>query len=165
MSSTVANGTSRAGIDAAAASLMVLLTLSWGLNYVAAKVSYAGYDPVFLSVLRAVIGGFFVLLWCWWRGIRLFSRDGTLAAGALVCALFGLEFLCLYIGLELTTVARNTLMVNSIPFWMLLGCPFRMSEPFITLQCMRVLLAFAGAILVFINQSSMEKEGMLFGSI
>lgn len=45
MSSTVANGTSRAGIDAAAASLMVLLTLSWGLNYVAAKVSYAGYDP------------------------------------------------------------------------------------------------------------------------
>ncbi len=91
MSSTVANGTSRAGIDAAAASLMVLLTLSWGLNYVAAKVSYAGYDPVFLSVLRAVIGGFFVLLWCWWRGIRLFSRDGTLAAGALVGALFGLE--------------------------------------------------------------------------
>lgn len=165
MSSTVANGTSRAGIDAAAASLMVLLTLSWGLNYVAAKVSYAGYDPVFLSVLRAVIGGFFVLLWCWWRGIRLFSRDGTLAAGALVGALFGLEFLCLYIGLELTTVARNTLMVNSMPFWMLLGGHFLLGEPISTRKCLGLVLAFAGLILVFSDKLGMEKEGMLLGDL
>ena len=35
-------------VDTAAAAIMVGLTLSWGLNYVAAKVSYAGYDPVFV---------------------------------------------------------------------------------------------------------------------
>src|SRR5690606_25097113 len=104
MSSTVANGTSRAGIDAAAAALMVLLTLSWGLNYVAAKISYAGFDPVFISVMRSLIGGACVLLWCRWRGIILFRRDGTLAAGAAVGVLFGVEFLFLYIGLEHTTV-------------------------------------------------------------
>ncbi|RUT80405.1 EamA/RhaT family transporter, partial [Mesorhizobium sp. USDA-HM6] len=39
----------RDAVDMAAAAIMVGLTFSWGLNYVAAKVSYAGYDPVFVS--------------------------------------------------------------------------------------------------------------------
>jgi hypothetical protein len=34
----------RDAVDATAAALMVGLTLSWGLNYVAAKISYASYD-------------------------------------------------------------------------------------------------------------------------
>jgi hypothetical protein len=35
---------------AAAAAIMVGLTFSWGLNYVAAKISYAGYDSaIFLN--------------------------------------------------------------------------------------------------------------------
>lgn len=60
-------------IDMAAAAIMVGLTLSWGLNYVTAKISYAGYDPVFLSVARSIIGGLCVLGWCSWRGISLFT--------------------------------------------------------------------------------------------
>jgi len=108
-------------VDMAAAAIMVGLTFSWGLNYVAAKISYAGYDPVFLSIARSIIGGFCVFLWCRWRGISLFRRDGTLLAGIAVGVLFGIEFLCLYVGLEHTTVARNTLLVNSMPFWMLIG--------------------------------------------
>lgn len=111
----------RDAVDMAAAAIMVGLTFSWGLNYVAAKISYAGYDPVFLSIARSVIGGLCVFLWCRWRGVALFRRDGTLLAGIAVGVLFGIEFLCLYVGLEHTTVARNTLLVNTMPFWMLLG--------------------------------------------
>lgn len=77
----------RSSVDAAAAAIMVGLTFSWGLNYVAAKISYAGYDPVFLSIARSVIGGLCVLVWCRWRGIVLFTRDGTLVAGILAGAL------------------------------------------------------------------------------
>ncbi|WP_167524384.1 MULTISPECIES: DMT family transporter [unclassified Mesorhizobium] len=132
-----------------AAAIMVGLTLSWGLNYVAAKVSYAGYDPVFVSIARSILGGFCVLGWCRLRGIRVFERDGTLAAGTVVGALFGVEFLFLYVGLEYTTVARNTLLVNTMPFWVLIGGHFLLGERITARKLAGLVLAFCGLVAVF----------------
>ena len=47
MSAAVAGIDRRHAIDAAAVLIMLGLTLSWGLNGVAAKLSNGGYDPVF----------------------------------------------------------------------------------------------------------------------
>ncbi|MHA6685469.1 DMT family transporter [Mesorhizobium sp. A556] len=149
MSSTTGVLDRRDAVDTAAALIMIGLTFSWGLNYVAAKLSYTGFDPVFLSIARSVIGGGLVFVWCRWRGIVLFRRDGTLWAGVLVGALFGLEFLFLYIGLERTTVVRNTLLVNAMPFWMLLGGHFLLGEHFTAKKLFGLLLAFAGLVVVF----------------
>ncbi|WP_214472528.1 DMT family transporter [Mesorhizobium sp. dw_380] len=150
-------------VDMAAAAIMVGLTFSWGLNYVAAKISYAGYDPVFLSIARSVIGGFCVFLWCRWRAIALFTRDGTLLAGIAVGVLFGIEFLCLYVGLEHTTVARNTLLVNTMPFWMLVGGHFLLGEQITIRKFLGLLLAFAGLAAVFSDK--LGGGDMLFGDL
>ncbi|MEO5759096.1 MAG: DMT family transporter [Mesorhizobium sp.] len=147
----------------AAAAIMVGLTFSWGLNYVAAKISYAGYDPVFLSIARSIIGGLCVFVWCRWRGITLFGRDGTLPAGLAVGVLFGVEFLCLYVGLEHTTVARNTLLVNTMPFWMLVGGHFLLGEQITLRKLLGLLLAFAGLAAVFSDKLS--GGDMLFGDL
>jgi len=163
-SATVAAGR-RDTIDATAAALMVGLTFSWGLNYVAAKLSYAGYDPVFLSIMRSLIGGLCVVGWCRWRGIALLRRDGTLAAGIGVGLLFGIEFLFLYVGLEHTTVARNTLLVNSMPFWMLLGGHFLLGEYMTARKVFGLVLAFAGLVLVFADKLGAYKDAMLLGDL
>ncbi len=139
----------RDAVDLAAASIMVGLTFSWGLNYVAAKISYAGFDPVFVSIARSIIGGLCVLGWCWLRGIRLFDADGSLVAGIIVGVLFGVEFLCLYIGLEYTTVARNTLLVNTMPFWVLIGGHFLLGERINARKLGGLVLAFCGLVAVF----------------
>lgn len=152
-------------IDAGAAALMVGLTFSWGLNYVAAKISYAGYDPVFLSLMRSLIAGLCVVLWCGWRGIALFGRDGSLVAGTAVGLLFGVEFLFLYIGLEHTTVARNTLLVNAMPFWMLLGGHFLLGERITTRKFLGLVLAFAGLVVVFADKLGTYEESMLVGDL
>ena len=101
----------RDGVDLAAAALMLLLTFSWGLNGVAAKVSNQGFSPLFVSVARASIAALLVSLWCRWRGIALFSRDGTLVSGILCGVLFGAEFLLLFFGLAYTSVPRCFLRV------------------------------------------------------
>jgi drug/metabolite transporter (DMT)-like permease len=139
----------RDAVDLAAASIMVGLTFSWGLNYVAAKISYAGYDPVFVSIARSIVGGLCVLGWCWLRGIRLFEADGSLVSGIIVGVLFGVEFLCLYIGLEYTTVARNTLLVNTMPFWVLIGGHFLLGERINARKLGGLVLAFCGLVAVF----------------
>ncbi|ESX82198.1 MULTISPECIES: DMT family transporter [unclassified Mesorhizobium] len=155
----------RDAVDLAAAAIMVGLTFSWGLNYVAAKISYAGYDPVFLSIARSVIGGLCVFGWCRWRGIALFTPDKTLVAGILAGALFGLEFLFLYVGLEHTTVVRNTLLVNTMPFWMLVGGHFLLDESITARKLVGLLLAFAGLVAVFSDKLSANGGETLSGDL
>ncbi|MER8732930.1 MULTISPECIES: DMT family transporter [unclassified Mesorhizobium] len=155
----------RDAVDLAAAAIMVGLTFSWGLNYVAAKISYAGYDPVFLSIARSVIGGLCVFGWCRWRGIALFTPDKTLVAGILAGALFGFEFLFLYVGLEHTTVVRNTLLVNTMPFWMLVGGHFLLGESITVRKLVGLLLAFAGLIAVFSDKLSANGGATLGGDL
>ena len=93
----------RDAVDLAAVVIMIVLTFSWGLNGVAAKLSNAGFNPVFLNLARSAIAGVLVFLWCRYRGIRLFDRDGTLPAGLLAGLLFGAEFTCIFVGLDYTT--------------------------------------------------------------
>jgi drug/metabolite transporter (DMT)-like permease len=155
----------RDAVDMAAAALMVGLTLSWGLNYVAAKISYAGYDPVFVSIARSILGGTCVLGWCRVRGIRLFQPDGTLIAGITVGALFGVEFLCLYVGLEYTTVARNTLLVNAMPFWVLIGSHFLLGEHINARKFGGLALAFCGLAAVFADGIAAGTDATLTGDL
>ncbi|RWE78345.1 DMT family transporter [Mesorhizobium sp.] len=149
----------------AAAAIMVGLTFSWGLNYVAAKISYAGYDPVFVSIARSLIGGACVLGWCRLRGIKLFEADGTLGAGIIVGVLFGVEFLCLYIGLEYTTVARNTLLVNTMPFWVLIGGHFLLGEHINARKLGGLVLAFCGLVAVFSDGIVEGSDASLIGDL
>jgi drug/metabolite transporter (DMT)-like permease len=165
VSAAVATAGSRNSIDLAAAAMMLGLTFSWGVNSVAAKVSYTGYDPVFISIMRSVIGGACVVAWCRWRGIPLFARDGSLGAGVAVGLLFGVEFLLLYIGLERTTVARNTLLVNAMPFWMLLGGHFLLGEAVTLRKFFGLVLAFAGLVLVFGDKLGSYQGSMLTGDL
>lgn len=155
----------RDAVDMAAAAIMVGLTFSWGLNYVAAKVSYAGYDPVFVSIARSLIGGACVLGWCWWRGIKLVEADGSLGAGIVVGVLFGVEFLCLYIGLEYTTVARNTLLVNTMPFWVLIGGHFLLGEHINARKLSGLVLAFCGLVAVFSDGIVAGSDATLTGDL
>ncbi|MER9524970.1 DMT family transporter [Mesorhizobium sp. M0292] len=155
----------RDAVDLAAASIMVGLTFSWGLNYVAAKISSAGFDPVFVSIARSIIGGLCVLGWCWLRGIRLFKADGSLVAGIIVGVLFGVEFLCLYIGLEYTTVARNTLLVNTMPFWVLIGGHFLLGERINARKLGGLVLAFCGLVAVFSDGIAGGTDVTLMGDL
>jgi hypothetical protein len=45
----------RDAIDTFAVAMMIGLTLSWGLNGVAAKLSNSGYSPVFLTLVPSAV--------------------------------------------------------------------------------------------------------------
>ena len=155
----------RDAIDGFAVAMMIALTLSWGLNGVAAKLSNSGYSPVFLTLVRAALGGVLVFLWCWWRGIRLFERDATLWPGIVAGLLFALEFLLIFVGLDYTSAARSTLLVNTMPFWMLVGGHLFLGERMTARKLAGLLLAFGGLVLVFSDKLSQPGPDALIGDL
>ena len=165
MTATGAISDRRDAMDAFAVSLMVLLTFSWGLNQVAVKISNTGYNPVFLSIVRSAIGAALVLLWCYYRRIPLFEKDGTLLAGLAAGLLFATEFVLIFFGLDYTSAARSTLMVNTMPFWVLLGGHFFLGERITLTKFCGLALAFAGVVLVFSDQLSLPSPEAIRGDI
>lgn len=158
-------GRSRAAIDVFAAVVMVGLTFSWGLNGVAAKLSNQGFNPIFVSVARAAIGSVLVFLWCRWRGIALFERDGTLLGGIVAGMLFGAEFVLIFVGLDYTSVARSALMVNTMPFWALIGSHFLLGERMNATKFAGLALAFSGVVLVFFDKLSLPGPDAIIGDV
>jgi drug/metabolite transporter (DMT)-like permease len=155
----------RAAVDGAAVGLMLFLTFAWGLNGVAAKLSNQGFDPVFVTIVRSAIGAACVFAWCAIRGIWLFDRDGTLAGGLAAGALFGIEFALIFTGLDYTTVARGALMVNTMPFWVLIGAHFLLGERMSLAKVGGTLLAFCGVALVFSDKLSLPGPEAIIGDL
>ena len=152
-------------VDTLAVGMMLMLTFAWGFNQVLIKVSTEGYSPIFLTFARSTMAALLVFAWCHFRGIRLFEKDGTLIAGTIVGLLFGAEFALIFIGLDLTTVARGTLLVNTMPFWVLLGGHFFLGEKITPMRLAGVVLAFGGVALVFSDELSLPDRSALTGDL
>ena len=155
----------RDAIDASAAALMLLLTFSWGLNGVAAKLANTGFNSIFLTMARSAIAAVLVFAWCRYRGIALFGRDGSLGPGIVAGLLFGAEFSLIFIGLEYTSVARSALLVNTMPFWILIGAHFWLGERMTPKKLIGLLLAFLGVVLVFSDKLSLPGPEAIVGDL
>lgn len=150
--------TRKTHLDAVAVSLLLACCLFWGFQQVMIKATLAELAPVFQATLRFAGATLLLCAWCAWRGIALFSRDGSLRAGVLAGALFACEFVCLYLGLQYTTASRLTVFLYTSPFWVALIVPFWVrSEKLRGLQWLGLLCAFGGVTLAL-------KEGFVTGS-
>ncbi|MBA3594188.1 MAG: DMT family transporter [Pseudomonadota bacterium] len=104
-------------LDAVAISLLLACCLFWGFQQVLVKATLAEIAPAFQAAIRFAGATALLLVWCAWRGIRLFSADGSLRAGLLAGSLFAAEFACLYVGLQYTSASRLTVFLYTSPFW------------------------------------------------
>lgn len=137
----------KAHLDTLAVSLLLGCCLFWGLQQVLIKATIAEIPPMFQASLRLIGATALLWLWCAWRRIPLFSRDGSLTAGLLAGALFGAEFACIYLGLQYTSASRLTVFLYTSPFWVAVLVPFWVtSEKLRGLQWVGLLCAFVAVV-------------------
>ena len=137
-------------LDTLAVTLLVACCFLWGLNQVAAKAAMPEVPALWQAAIRSVGGALLVWAWARFRGIAIFTRDGTGPGGLLAGALFGAEFLCIFIGLQFTTASRMVVFIYISPFIVALGMPFiARAERLSKLQMAGLLLAFAGVAWAF----------------
>jgi drug/metabolite transporter (DMT)-like permease len=137
-------------LDATAIAVTIGLCLSWGFNNVAIKLAIHDIPPLIQSSARSVIAALLVGAWTQARGIPLFKRDGTLAAGILAGILFALEFLLIYRGLVWTTATRGVLFLYLAPFFVVIGSRWLIpGDHFHLSQWAGLLLSFVGIVIAF----------------
>ena len=134
-------------LDALAVGILLMCCMFWGFQQVLVKATMAELPPLFQSAVRGVGATLLLWLWCQWRGVRLFDRDGSLWAGLLVGCLFAVEFAFIYIGLQHTSASRLTVFLYTSPFWVAALLPwFIRTERLRPVQWLGMACAFAAVV-------------------
>jgi drug/metabolite transporter (DMT)-like permease len=153
-------------LDGLASSLVVMLCLVWGLNYVSMKIVNQGFQPVFQSAMRFGLAAIIVFGWCVVRRIRLFRPDGTLLPGIAAGLLFGFEFALITLALDYTSASRSVVFVYTMPFFVALGAHFLVpGERMTVLGFIGLAMAFCGVAFVFSDKLSLPSEDAIIGDV
>jgi drug/metabolite transporter (DMT)-like permease len=146
-------------LDGLAISLLLACSAFWGFQQVLIKATIPEIPPMFQASLRLAGATALLGLWCWWRGIALFKRDGSGRAGLLAGALFAAEFACIYLGLQTTSASRLTVFLYTSPFWVAALLPLWVaSERLQRWQWAGLLCAFAAVLFAL-------REGFTTGTV
>ncbi len=151
-------------LDTRATSLLVACCAFWGLQQILIKTTVAEVPPLWQASIRMAGAVALLWLWCGWRRVPLFERDGTLGAGLLAGLLFAGEFTCIYIGLQYTTASRLTVFLYTSPFVVALLLPrFVPAERLRGVQWIGLAIAFAGVVVAFSESLGHSTSGQLRG--
>lgn len=149
-------------IDLAGATGMVVFATILAFNQVVIKVTNAGFGPVFAAGLRSALALLVLALWLLLRRRRLEGIKRTFWSGLLLGGLFTAEFIFLFIGLDLTTVSRVSIVFYSMPVWLAVIAHFTL--PGETLSWRRTLglvLAMTGVIWALFDPESRQAGSLL----
>jgi drug/metabolite transporter (DMT)-like permease len=150
-------------LDAVGIATIALLCALWGVQQISVKVAVQqGLPPLLQCALRSAGAAALCALWVAGRGGRAGLRAalgdrGAAAAGLLAAALFGAEFMAIYVGVKLTSASRAVLFLYTAPFFTALGAHLLLpQERLRAVQALGMVVAFAGVAAAF-------AEGLLHG--
>jgi drug/metabolite transporter (DMT)-like permease len=153
-------------IDAFGAVALTGFAALLAVNQVVIAVVNEGLQPVFFAALRSLGGVICILGWMRYRAIALTVPPGTLVPGLLMGVLFAVEFICLFVALDLTTVTRSAIIFYSMPVWLaLIGHLLIKGERITGRKAMGLGLAFAGVVVALVMRGGPDAEGSVIGDL
>lgn len=148
---------------------LVALSLIWGVQQVASKTALEqGVAPMLQAVIRSAIAGPLLLLFLFARqgaaGLRqLVARDGSLRPGLITGLLFGIEFMLLFPGVQLTSASRAIILLFTGVFFTAIGAHiFIPADRMRGTQWLGLGVAFVGVVLTVGDRSG---QGSLLGDL
>lgn len=126
--------TRREHLDSLAIGLLLACCVFWGFQQVLVKATLPEVAPLLQAAVRFAGATLLLWLWCQYRGIALFERDGSLWVGLQAGALFCGEFVCIYLGLQHISASRLTVFLYTAPFWVASVLPLLVASERLRLQ-------------------------------
>jgi drug/metabolite transporter (DMT)-like permease len=152
-------------LDVFGAAALTGVTALFAFNQVLIVWVNEGLQPVFFAGLRSALAVPFLLVWLALQRRWPRYTPGTGGAGLLIGAVFAVEFLTLFMALDLTTVSRAAVIFYSMPVWLALmahwGLPGeRLTPP----RLVGLVLAFGGTALAILDGTE-ATQGSLVGDL
>jgi drug/metabolite transporter (DMT)-like permease len=145
-----------------AVALMLVLCGSWAFNQIAIKLALPDIPPMLQAAIRSMLALPVLLLIGRLRGVKMFERDGTLAAGLAAGTLFGLEFVLIYGGLLFTSASRAVVFLYTAPFFVALGSYRFLGERLRGVQWAGLAVSFFGvALAIGMPQANVDGKVLL----
>ncbi len=153
-------------MDAFGALSLTGFALLLALNQVVIKITNEGLQPIFFAGLRSAGGAICILLWMKARGIRIHIAPGTVPAGLLIGVAFAVEFIFLFVALDLTTVTRTSIIFYTMPFWLALAAHFVLPGERLTgVKLAGLGLALGGVAYAIAQRSGPDGQASLMGDL
>jgi drug/metabolite transporter (DMT)-like permease len=155
-------------LDLTGTTLLIGVTLLLAFNQVIVKWVNEGLQPVFFAGVRSLLAVVFLGAWMWFRGRPPKLERHLIAPGLVMGFLFAVEFLCLFMALDLTTISRTSVIFYSMPVWMALGAHYLLpGEALNPLKLLGLVLAFVGtAIAIYSGATGAQQgQGSLIGDL
>lgn len=150
-------------IDAKGFLIIIILTLLWGLNYSAIKLSNKGLSPVFTTFSRSLVASFLGIIYCLLIKQPVMHRGIILFHGFITGILFGLEFVFFYLAVLYTGAARTAVLIYLSPFVVAIGAHMFLKERLNLIKVMGLIFAFIGVYLVFADRPASSPKHMVTG--
>ncbi len=152
-------------IDVQGAVLLTGFSLLLGFNQVVIKISNGGFQPVFQAGLRSLFALIFLAIWMKWRKIPLVPRAENFWPGLFIGLLFAVEFICLFVALDHTTVARSSIMFYSMPVWLAIAAHFLLpNESLSGVRLVGLIIAMVGVAWAMTSRST-TGSASLYGDL
>lgn len=115
------------------------------VNQIVIKLVDKGLQPVFFAGARSALAIVFVGGWLWYRGLLGRVKWSDLGPGLAIGTVFAVEFIGLFLALDLTTVGHSALIMYSMPVWLGIAAHFLLpGERATPIKALGLVLAFAG---------------------
>jgi drug/metabolite transporter (DMT)-like permease len=148
-------------LDAFGGSVLFGVTLLLAFNQIIIKAVNEGFQPVFFAGLRSALAVLFVWAWLVWRRRPPRLTRASLMPGLLIGALFALEFMFLFVALDLTSVGRASVIMYSMPVWFAILAHYGLGERITLLKAAGLALAFTGCALALLTRPSTGEASMV----
>lgn len=149
-------------IDLFGAASLIAFSALLGFNQVVIRVVNEGLQPVFFAGLRSLGAALCIWLWFMVRRRPLGLTRTDLSGGLLLGLFFSAEFVCLFIALDLTTVARTSVIFYTMPLWLALIAHFLIPGERITgTKAVGQTLAFTGVSVAILWRGGTGEASLL----
>ena len=103
---------------------IIFLCILFGANGVAIKVAYEGFGVFSAAVIRFSLAAMTIALWAFLGGRSFRLADGQWKPLMVYSILFTTQLSLFYVGLSRTYASRGTLLINMLPFLILVLAHF-----------------------------------------
>jgi len=141
----------------AAGLFAIFLSILFGSNAVAIKITFSGMGVFTTAAIRFGVAAIAIFLWARFTGQTIALKKGQLHQVLIFSSLFTVQLSLFYLGLSKSNASRGTLLANLLPFFILFLAHFFIAWDRITRQkFFGILLGFTGVVFMFLDEESLS---------